>query len=54
MLQLFKLCGADVFARQLKDQYYNEALKNLEEVAVTGSRKKALQQLAEMLLNREN
>ena len=53
MLLLYKSCGADIYARQLKEKYYKQALQNLEEVAVISSRKKALQNLAELLLNRE-
>ncbi|MBK7347377.1 MAG: polyprenyl synthetase family protein [Chitinophagaceae bacterium] len=53
MLLLYKSCGADIYARQLKEKYYKQALQNLEEVAVISSRKKALQNLAEFLLNRE-
>lgn len=54
MLELYKICGADIFCKQLKEKYFTLALQNLEEVAVIKSRKIALQHLAEMLLNREN
>ena len=53
MLHFYKSCGADIYAKQLKEKYYKQALQNLEEVAVISSRKKALQNLAELLLNRE-
>jgi hypothetical protein len=43
-----------VWAASLKEKYYNEALKHLEDTAVLGSRKTELAGLAEYLLQRDS
>jgi geranylgeranyl diphosphate synthase type II len=53
ILQIFKDCNVAAWANELKEKYYRLALKHLEEVAVTSSRKKPLQELADFLIERE-
>ena len=53
MLGIYKACHLDEWARQLKQLYYDRALHHLDEVAVTSSRKKNLQDLAAYLMDRE-
>ena len=38
---------------ELKEKYYEQALKHLEEVAVTASRKKYMHELADFLIKRD-
>jgi geranylgeranyl diphosphate synthase, type II len=53
VLDIFKACDVDEWAKQLKQQYLEKALYHLDEVAVTAVRKKPLMQLAEFLIQRE-
>jgi len=53
MLQLFKTCGVDAWARELKDTYMQAAYQRLEDIAVLARRKEPLHQLAAMLVQRE-
>ncbi|MBS1735982.1 MAG: polyprenyl synthetase family protein [Bacteroidetes bacterium] len=52
VLQIYKDCGVDDWARQLKNEYYQKAMIHLEEVAVIEKRKGPLKELAAYLLNR--
>ncbi len=52
MLQLYRECGADEWAMQLKNKYLDEALLHLEDIAVVSARKKPLIDLAEFLVKR--
>ncbi len=52
-LQLFRDCGADQWAVQLKDKYLDEAMQHLEDVAVVSRRKQPLKELAAFLVKRE-
>jgi len=54
VLQIFKDCKIDQWAAALKEKYFREALKNLDDVAVLVARKKELRELAEYLLQRES
>jgi geranylgeranyl diphosphate synthase, type II len=54
MLSIYKACGVDEWANQLKEKYYQAALKNLEDVAVLAVRKKPLHDLAVYLMERES
>jgi geranylgeranyl diphosphate synthase type II len=54
MLSIYKACGVDEWANQLKGNYYQAALKNLEDVAVLAVRKKPLHDLAVYLMERES
>ena len=53
VLQIFKTCNVDAWANELKEKYYRQALQHLEDVAVTTSRKKPLQELTDFLIRRE-
>ncbi|MEO6669380.1 MAG: polyprenyl synthetase family protein [Ferruginibacter sp.] len=53
VLTIFKDCKVDEWANQLKEKYYGEAMKHLEETAVLSSRKTELEILAKYLLQRD-
>jgi geranylgeranyl diphosphate synthase, type II len=53
VLQIFRDCKADEWATELKEKYYNIALKHLDDVAVVSDRKILLKQLAADLMMRE-
>jgi Geranylgeranyl pyrophosphate synthase len=53
VLQIFKACNVGAWANELKEKYYGLALQHLEDVAVTSSRKKPLQELADFLIKRD-
>ena len=50
---IYQECGVDAWATKLKQQYFEEALLHLEDVAVVSSRKEPLRTLANYLLERE-
>ncbi len=54
VLQLFLDCKADQWASSLKEKYFKEAIKHLEDTAVLNSRKSELSRLAEYLLQRDS
>ena len=54
VLQIFKDCKVDDWARELKNKYLQTALKHLEDTAVLSVRKKPLQELADYLMMRES
>lgn len=54
VLDIFRSCGIDEWARQLKSKYADKAMQNLDDIAVISSRKNELQTLADFLLNREH
>lgn len=53
VIELYKECGIHEWAQSLKKKYYEAALENLEAVAVVSTRKKPLQHLATVLLDRQ-
>jgi geranylgeranyl diphosphate synthase, type II len=53
MLRIFKACGVDAWARELKEQYMEAANQQLEDIAVLDRRKEPLRQLAAFLVQRE-
>ena len=53
MLDVYRSCGVDAWARELKEQYHAAACAQLEDVAVLSSRKQPLQRVVDMLLQRE-
>ena len=53
VLEIFRACGVDKWAFDLKEKYLNDAFKQLDEIAVLSSRKKPLQDLAHFLVQRE-
>ena len=52
VLEIFRACGVDKWAFDLKEKYLNDAFKQLDEIAVLSSRKKPLQDLAHFLVQR--
>jgi geranylgeranyl diphosphate synthase, type II len=54
VLQIYKDCNVDKWAKELKKKYFDKAMHHLEEAAVLSSRKKPLKELTEYLMNREN
>ena len=54
VLAIFKACGVDEWAMQLKDKYLATAYQHLEDIAVVSSRKKPLMELAQFLVQRES
>jgi geranylgeranyl diphosphate synthase type II len=54
VLEIFKACNVDAWAKELKQQYMNKALEHLEAIAVVSSRKNPLMELADFLLQREH
>jgi geranylgeranyl diphosphate synthase type II len=53
VLGIFKNCGIDEWARELKEQYLTSAFNNLEDIAVLTSRKEPLKRLAHFLVQRD-
>ena len=53
VLNIYKSCKVDEWAKELKQKYMSVALEHLEEIAVLSARKKPLQELAHYLLDRE-
>ena len=53
MLRLFRDSGVDAWARELKENYLQSALRHLEDTAVLNRRKEPLQQLAAFLVQRD-
>ena len=54
VLSIFKACGVDAWAEELKEKYLNEALKHLDDVAVLSKRKEPLKELAGFLIQRQH
>ncbi|MBX9893044.1 MAG: polyprenyl synthetase family protein [Chitinophagaceae bacterium] len=52
VLAIFRACGVDSWARDLKQQYVDKAMDHLEAVAVVSSRKQPLKELAAFLVQR--
>lgn len=53
VLQIFRDCNIDDWAKELKDKYLQTALHHLEAIAVRSVRKEPLQELANFLIQRE-
>ena len=53
VLAIFKNCGVDAWARELKDMYLKNAFDHLEDIAVLSERKKPLFELAHYLIERD-
>lgn len=54
VLNIFRACNVDDWARTLKQQYADKALQHLEDIAVVSSRKKPLLELSSFLIQREH
>lgn len=52
VLGIFKACGVDAWAEDLKAKYLKEAFEHLEAIAVVSNRKQPLIELANYLMNR--
>lgn len=53
VLAIFKHCGVDKWAFDLKEQYIESALQHLEDIAVVSPRKEPLKKLASFLIQRD-
>ncbi len=53
VINIYKSCKVDEWAKELKAKYTSKAMEHLEEIAVLSSRKKPLEELAHYLLDRE-
>ena len=53
VLHIYKDCGVDEWAKQLKNQYLQAALKHLNDIAVLSKRKAPLVELAGYLIQRD-
>lgn len=53
VLQIFRDCNIDEWAKELKDKYLQTALQHLEAIAVRSVRKEPLLELANFLIQRE-
>ena len=54
VLQIFKDCKVDDWAKQLKEKYLQTALQHLDDIAVPSVRKAPLKELANFLINRNH
>lgn len=54
VLEIFRACGVDEWAGNLKQQYFDSALQHLDAIAVLSSRKAPLTSLAHFLVSREH
>ncbi|HEY5463273.1 MAG TPA: polyprenyl synthetase family protein [Hanamia sp.] len=53
VLDIYKSCNIDQWAKELKHKYFSIAMDHLEETAVVSSRKKPLEELALFLIERD-
>ena len=53
VLAIFRTCGVDKWAVEIKEKYTNIAFQHLEDIMVMNARKQPLRQLAAFLLQRE-
>jgi geranylgeranyl diphosphate synthase type II len=53
VLKIYRDCGVDEWAMELKEKYINTALRHLEDIAVISTRKVPLRELALYLVRRE-
>lgn len=54
MLNIYRECGADAYALELKNKYLDEALIHMDDIAVLSKRKEPLRELAHYLIQRDN
>jgi len=54
ILEIYKSCKLDDWARELKQKYFSIAMNHLEEIAVLSVRKKPLKELSVYLLERDS
>lgn len=53
VLAIFRNCGIDEWAKELKEQYLSSAFSHFEDIAVLSSRKEPLKRMAQFLVQRE-
>ena len=53
VLDIYKSCNVDGWAKELKQKYFSIAMDHLEETAVISKRKKPLEELAQYLMERD-
>jgi geranylgeranyl diphosphate synthase, type II len=53
ILEIYKSCNIDEWAKELKQKYFSLAMEHLEEIAVRSVRKKPLEELAGYLMERD-
>jgi geranylgeranyl diphosphate synthase, type II len=53
VLKIFSACGVDAWAKDLKEEYFNQAMKHFEDIAVLSRRKEPLLELSRFLLQRD-
>lgn len=53
VMEIYKSCNVDDWAKKLKQKYFSIAMDHLEEVAVLSNRKKSLEDLALYLMERD-
>jgi len=53
VLRIFRTCGVDQWAKELKERYANEAFAHLDDVAVVSARKTPLMELGHYLIQRD-
>ncbi len=53
VLEIYKSCNIDDWAKELKQEYFSIAMHHLEEIAVVSARKKPLEELALYLMDRD-
>jgi geranylgeranyl diphosphate synthase type II len=54
ILAIYKQCGVDEWAKELKEKYMKEAFEHLDDIAVLSARKHPLRALAQYLIQRQN
>ena len=54
VLDIFRACGVEAWANELKEKYWQLSLQHLESIAVLSNRKQPLLELARYLLQREH
>ncbi|MFN4974813.1 MAG: polyprenyl synthetase family protein [Bacteroidota bacterium] len=54
VLDIFRSCGVEAWANELKEKYWQLSLQHLESIAVLSNRKQPLLELARYLLQREH
>ena len=53
VLNIYKSCNLDEWAKELKQKYFRIAMEHMEEIAVVSFRKKTLEELANYLMERD-
>jgi geranylgeranyl diphosphate synthase type II len=53
VLNIYKSCRLDEWAKELKQKYFTIAMEHMEEIAVVSFRKKTLEELANYLMERD-